>query len=806
MLTNYFKIAFRSVLKFRGYTAINLLGLALGLTAGILIMLYVMDELSFDKFHSKLDRLYRVDTQFISTADDGGHAGSNDSNGWAVGTTLRKDFPEVEAVLYSRNASFMLVSHNGKHMRERSFFVSPEFFQMFSFPLIKGNAEKALVDPYTIVISEALEKKYFGDKDALNQTLVLGDSLQFVVTGVMQNIPQNSHIQADMLISFSTFTTVINPGFDYNGGWGNINIRNYVLLKENVDVEGFKQKAKSIYVERAGEMLKAWGSTANVLFIPVPSLYLHATSNGFGPLGSMDRLLLVSGIAMFVILLACINFINLTTARSVYRAKEVGLRKVVGSTRTGLVRQFLSESFLLTLFSLVIAVALTGLLLPVFNQLLSKNYSLGVMLQPSILLGILALLVIVTFLSGYYPAMMMSGMRPVEVLKGKMQSSSRGVQLRRALVVFQFVISVSLVLGTLVVLDQLQFMQQQELGFAKDEIFVVNAARARSINENGYQTFKDELSSLSVVENVTYTNSLPGNPGWIGQVAYPEGKSGDEAVSVEYMAIDDQYQKTLGLEVVAGRFFSREMPSELDTGLVLNETAVKMFGWSSPEEAVGKVITSPSGYPAGMVLGVVKDYHQFGLQQNIGPMAMDYNPGSSYLYAIRYKAANTKQLITSVEQLWSKHFPGYDFNYFFLDEDFEGQYRSEQRLANVFGLFAIVTITIAIIGLLGLVSFMVAARTKEIGVRKVLGADTMTITRLLSKEFLILVIIANVISFPIAWYFANEWLSGFATRQEVNPLLFVITLIIAVTITLVTISFQTVKAALTDPVKSLRYE
>lgn len=729
-----------------------------------------------------------------------------EANGWAIGTVLRKDFPEVEAVLYSRSSS-LLVTFEGKRIRERIHYMSPEFFEIFSFPLKKGNAQKALLDPYSIVITEDMEKKYFNGQDALNKTLVLGDTMQFVVTGILEKIPSNSHIQLDMLISFSTFTAVINPDFDYNGGWGNINMRNYVLLKEGVDVNAFKTKAKTIYLDRAGADLKEWGIEAFVFFAPVKNLYLTAKNgNGLGPLGSLSRIYLISGIALFVILLACINFINLTTARSVYRAKEVGLRKVVGSTRQGLIRQFLSESFILTLFALLIAIAFTGLLLPLFNSLLTKTYTLSSLFQPEVVLGIVALILVVTLLSGYYPALVMSGMRPAEVLKGKIQTSTRGVQLRRALVVFQFVISVSLVLGTLIVLNQLNFMQRQDLGFAKDEIFVINGARAKSPNPEFYETFKNAIKELTIVEEVSYTNSLPGNPGWQGQVCYQEGKPSDESISVEYMAIDEHYIKTMGLELVAGRGFDRQREAELKEGLILNETAVSMFGWASPEEAIGKKIASPSGSPEGEVIGVVKDYHQFGLQQNIGPMAMDYNPRSSYLYAVRYKAADTQELITALNKLWIKNFPGYDFNYFFLDQDFERQYQTEQRLAKVFGLFALITIIIAVIGLLGLVSFMVASRTKEIGVRKVLGADVIHITAMLSKEFIILVAVANIIAFPIAWYFADQWLSNFANRDALNPLIFVMTMAIALIITLATISLQTIKAALTDPIKSLRYE
>jgi putative ABC transport system permease protein len=803
MLLNYFKIAFRSLLKFKGYATINLLGLALGFSAGILIMIYALDELSYDSFHNKSDRIYRVETTLYTPST--GDSKTMDANGWGVGVTL-KNYPEVEAVLYTRNASSLLINHAGKRIRQQIHFASPEFFSIFSFPLVKGNAEKALTEPYSIVITEAMEKKYFPGQDALNKTLILADTVQCLVTGVMKDIPSNSHIQLDMLLSFSTFP-IFNPGFDYNDGWGNINLRNYVLLKEGSDASSFAAKARNIYHKRAGQMLKEWGVDASVGFAPLNKIYLTTTcGNGMGPVGSIQRVYLVSGIALFVIILACINFINLTTARSVYRAKEVGLRKVVGSTRPALIRQFLSESFVLSVMAFIIAIALTGLMLPLFNQLLAKNYTISVITTLPVITGIVALVVLITFLSGYYPAWMMSGMRPVEVLKGKLHTQSKGVRLRRVLVVFQFAISVSLVLGTFIVLDQLKYMQKQDLGFAKDEIFVVNAARVSSPNPNAHETFKTALRSLTVVDEVTYSNALPGSPGWTGQIAYPEGKTGDDAISVEYMAVDEDYIKTLGLQLIAGREFSREREADQKDGLIINEKAMSMFGWFTPEEAVGKRITSPSGHPAGEVIGVVKDYHQLGLQQGIGPMVMDVNPTFSYLYAVRYKAADTQELIAQLEPLWKKHFPGYDFNYFFLNENFAKQYQAEQRLATVFALFAVITIVIAAIGLLGLVSFIVVSKTKEIGVRKVLGADVLNIASLLSKEFVILVVIANAIAFPLVWYLTTLWLENFANKIDINPLLFLITLLLAVTVTIATISFQTIKAALVDPVQSLRYE
>jgi putative ABC transport system permease protein len=803
MLLNYFKIAFRNLMKYKGFTFINLFGLAMGLTAGILIMVYVLDELSFDNFHEKSARVYRVNTQFLTSESGGG--GYNSTNGWPVGKILEKDFPEVEAVLYARGG-FLLVNQGDKLVREKSYFVSPEFFSMFSFPLLKGNPTKALTEPYSVVISEDMEKKYFPGGDALNKTLVMADTLNVLVTGVMKNIPSNSHIQGDMFLSFATFMA-LEQSFTFEDGWGNINMINYVLLKEGTDTNNFSAKARNIYMERAGELMKNFGVKAYVSLEPFNEIYLYSESgNGMGPLGSIDRVYLLAGIALFVILLACINFINLATARSVYRAKEVGLRKVVGSSRNGLITQFLSESFVLVIISLLLSILLVVLIMPFFNQLIGKNYQLVSLTNFSILIGIVSLVVLIALLAGYYPALILSALKPTEVLKGKMQTSSRGIQLRRALVIFQFVISVGLVSGTWIVVDQLTFMQKQNLGFDKDQIIVLNGGRLHAFSESVKETFKDQISSLAMVEYVSYANALPGRTGWQGQIAYPEGKTGDDAVSVEYISIDENYLATLELELIVGRNFDKQREADIKDGLILNETAVSVFGWTSPEEAIGKRITSPSGTPAGVVIGVVKDYHQEGLQQKIYPITMDYAPEYSYLYTVKFKAANAQDLISLLKEKWEATFAGYDFDYFFLDQNFEKQYQAEKQLASVLTLFAFVTMLIAAIGLLGLVSFMVVARTKEIGVRKVLGADALNITTLLTKEFVVLIVIANVLAFPLIWYFAENWLKLFAFRIALNPLLFAGTMAIALVATLVVVGGQTLHAANANPVKSLRSE
>lgn len=801
MLSNYLKIAVRSLMRFKSYTLINLLGLALGLMSGILIMVFVLDELSFDQFHAKRNRIYRVNTAFFTPGSE--PEGANDTNGWPIGKVLEKDYPEVEAVLYAR-FSGLHINQEDKRFRERSFFASQELFDIFSFELLKGNPGTALKDPYSVVLSESLAAKLFPGQEAFGKTLVMADTLNMLVTGIMKNIPAQSHIKAEMFLSFSTYQALV-PEFNFDEGWGNINMRNYVLLREGTDFESFAAKSKNIYVDRAGEMLKSWGVQAYVLYDALPDIYLRSqTGNGMGPKGSIDRLYLLSGIAFFVIILACINFVNLATARSVFRAKEVGLRKVVGSTRSSLIGQFLSESFVLTALALILALSLVGLILPTFNQLLDKTYELSVLAQGEILIGLLSLLVGIAILAGYYPAWVLSGLRPSQALSGKVQTGKRGAGVRRFLVVLQFFVSVTLVSGTLVVIDQINFMQDQDLGFNREQVLVINSVRVNLENQQPKETFRNQIADLAMVSQVSRTMQVPGTRGWQGQVAYPEGKSGDDAVSVEYMGVDENYVGLLGLELVAGRPFSKDHPDELKNGLILNETAVSVFGWSSPEEAIGKKITSPSGHPEGTVIGVLRDYHHEGLQQKIGPITLDYNPG--YLFAIRYQAADTRVLLSTLEEMWNRSFPGYEFNYFFLDDQFEKQYQAEQRLAKVLGLFSALTVIIAVIGMIGLVSFLVVSKTKEIGVRKVLGASVLSISTLLTREFVTLVLVAGLLASPFTWFLASGWLDTFAYRTNLSPVLFITATATSVIIALVAVSVQTIRAATADPVDSLRYE
>ena len=557
MLQNYLKVALRSILKFKVYSFINLFGLALGLTSSILILVYVLDEISHDKFHANANNIFRVGTD-MTDVNTGALNGSIETNGWPIGDLLKKEFPEVDQVSYIANASNLQVNHDGKRFDERIFYANQEFLNIFTFPLINGNVSTALTKPYSVIITETTKKKYFGENDALGKIMTLADTIPFVVTGVMKNIPQQSHMQFGMLLSFATYESM-NEWFSYDGGWGNLNVRNYITLKQGTDQETFFAKAKDLYMSHIKEEMKRWGMFMYVRFEPLSDIYLRTTrGNGMGPLGSIDRVYIVSGIAFFVVLLACINFINLSTARSTYRAKEVGLRKVSGSSRMSLIKQFLSESFVVSILSFIIALALIGLVIPLFNQLVGKEYTMLALTHPLVILGIVLLLSVITLLAGYYPAWVMSGMRPTDVLKGNLKSSQGGIQLRRVLVVMQFMISASLIICTLVVIDQLDFMQNRDLGFSGHQVLVLDMDRVTDRGGSGtfkkvaHDVFKNELSQFPNIESISFTNAVPGRPGWVGQWAFAEDKPDQGSIGTEYMAIDENYIKLLDSQLLPG--------------------------------------------------------------------------------------------------------------------------------------------------------------------------------------------------------------------------------------------------------------
>lgn len=796
MSLNNFKIASRTLFKSKTHSVINLIGLAMGLTIGGLIILYVSDELSFDNFHKKGERIFKITT---NNDEDG----IMETNAWPVAYKLKTEYPEIESVLYTRKASQSLkVNFEGKKFDHNIHYASEDFFNIFSFELKEGNPATSLDAPFSAVISESMSQNYF-DGNAIGKTLTLRDTLEFQITGVVREIPANSHIQFDMLLSFSTFGKL--SWFSYTEGWGNFNMRNYVLLKEGTDATGIIEKAKNLYTENAGEWMAEMGVTFYTHFIPLNEVYLKSGAyNGFGPSGSESQVRTVALVAIFVLLLACINYINLSTARSLNRAKEVGIKKVNGSSRLSLISQFLLESYLLTFIAFIFALFLMYALLPFFNQLIGRDYQISYFLNSIFLIRIFLLVSIIAFLAGFYPAWIISGFNTLDAIKGKISKNPKGLGLRKSLIIFQFFISAALVLSTFVVLSQLDYMRTQDLGFDKEQVVVLDAINIS--DRSSYQTLKNELQRLPNVESISFANALPGRPGWQGQWAYPDEKS-DDPVDTEYMAIDEGYLSTLGLELIAGSNFDLNKPSELESGLVVNESLVHEMGWTSPQAAIGHEVVSPSSYPSGTIIGVVKDYHGLGLQEEIWPKAMDFNSARFGRYfAIKFSSENTYDLMKELEETWRSTFSDAPFEFFFLDDDFDRQYKEEERLANVLSLFAIVILIISGIGLFGLISFVALSRTKEVGIRKTLGATVSSIVFIFSKEFITLVIFGNLVAIPLVWYFGNRWLEDFAYHTEVQFMIFPLTIFITVLISFLTVSIQTMKTAKMNPVKALRYE
>lgn len=804
MIRNYFTIALRMLNRHRGYSIINIFGLALGLAAGAFALMYAIEESSYDTFHTKRDRVYRVLTTFRSANEP--DESVNNANGWPVGYALAENFPEVEKSLYMRSNAGFSINYKGTYVDEQIRLAGTEFFDMFDFPLLEGDPKTALTKPYSMVLSERMAEKYFSGQDALGKILTANDTIQFTITGIAKNPPEQSHIQFDILVSFATWESPRGNRIREEG-WFNINMLNYVMLKEGADAKAFEAKAKSLYMDKVAQTFKQFGYEAGLVFEPVTKTYLHSeVYNALGPKGRFLDVIILSSIAGLIILLAAINFINLTTARSVDRAKEVGLRKTSGSTQGKLIWQFLSESLFTTMLALLLAFVLIGIALPLLNLYTNKTFTLQDFADWRILLSLVTLWLFVGVFAGFYPAWVLSRFAPIQVLRGTFKTSSRGIALRRTLVVAQFFISVILIAAVFIIGRQVNFMQNQSLGFNKEQVLVVKAGKlAYSIGIEKFPVFKSKLSEQSSVIDVSASNGIPGSNGWRGQVAHPEGKSPEESIDTEYLAVDPDYIKLLDLKIIAGRNFKNDEADRTD-GLLINEATAVAMGWGSAENAIGKRILSESQTPAGLVLGVFKDYHQHGLQEKIQPVVMDLESQYLAYYLVRYQPGETQTVIAAAEAAWKELYPGYEFKYTFLDDAFAQQYQSEEKLNRIFLGFAVVALVIAAIGLFGLSAFMVVHRTKEIGMRKILGAPDHTILSLLVRDFIVWVLIANILAWPVLYWFGRNWIEQFAYRATLGPDIPAITLLISMLVTLVAISFQVFQALRMNPVDSLRSE
>jgi len=784
MLKNHLKHFFRRLSKRPLFASINVLGLALGLASCALIGLYSYKEWTVDRFHERGERIYRVLSEVQSKASE---THTMSTVGRPVPRTIEEQVPEVEKVvqLWTWRPT---IKHEGNYHYEDVHFAGEDFFEVFSFPLLEGDAGVVLSEPNTAVITEGLRQKYFGENNL------------FRITGVAAD-PPPSHIDFDVLVSAKTYEAMASME-----EWFTLDTYCYIQLEKSADAAAAARKIREVSMENKGAMFEEIGYRIEHPIEQVSDIYLHSGHpSGLGEIGDASRLYLLGLIALFILIIAIVNFVNLTTARVGDRSREIGIRKTVGAGRFQLIRQFLSESVGYALIGALIGILLLRAALPMFNELTGESIELGNWLQAGYLLVFFGFVLLIGLLSGLYPALLQSGLRPVDILKSEYREGGWGSWLRRGLVVVQFGIAIALIFSTLTVLRQLNFMQFQELGFEEDRVLILDVRKVpRRELVNNFGTIKEELEDLPGVEIASGAAALPGRGGWGGQVVMPEGRPKDQALNMEVIPSDHDYTGLLGLEIVAGRDFSEDMALDDEETVLLNEAAVRAIGWT-PEEAVGKTL-STAGRQDAQVVGVVKDYHHHGLQSGVQPMLYFVAPYSYYYIALRLSDAQYQERIAAVKDFWKQRFPGYPFDYFFLDEDFNRQYEAEGRLSQIFGLFGFLAIFTSCMGLLGLAVYTAERRTKEIGIRKVLGATVTQIVTLLNKEFLGLVAVAALLGLPVACLLMNRWLSDFAMRVDLPWWLFAVTAGIALLVALLTVSVQSIRAASADPVHSLRDE
>ena len=809
MFNNYFKIGVRNLWRHKSFAAINILGLALGIATCLLIMLYVQNELSYDRFNDKANQIVRV--TFHGKMNGGEIKEATVMP--PVAQTFKKDFPEVLDAVRLRSYGTPRVSYGDKIFREDPIaFVDPNFFQVFTLPFIKGDAITALQQPNAVVVSGSVAKKYFGNSNPIGKVLLFKDNnnTSLTVTGVYKDIPANTHFERfGMLASMATL-----PEAKENT-WMASNFYTYLVLPQGYDYKKLQAKLPQEVDKYIGPQLqqamgvtisqfRQSGNDISFQLQPLTSIHLHSDLTGdMQPSGDIQYVYIFSAVAVFMLLIACINFMNLSTAGASKRAKEVGVRKVMGSVKSQLVRQFMVESLLLTTVALVFAILLMQAALPYFNQLTHLNLSLQLTSNPYILPALILFGLITGFLAGSYPAFFLAAFNPITVLKGKFTSGKKSIGLRSALVVFQFFISISLIIGTIIVYQQLSYIQHKKLGYNKDQVIVVQESYWLGNNE---EAFKQQLLQDPRVKNVSSSGYLPAGPSYGNNfLVYADNHSSQLINTLNYQ-VDYNYIPALGMQVVAGRDFSKSFGAD-STAIIVNETAARAFGWNrndamqhtlSRSNNDGKITTYH-------VIGIVKDFHFKSLHELITPLVMTLGTDNSNII-VKAKTADIAGLLSSMKKDWNALTTQAPFAYSFLDDRFNNMYQSEQNIGLLLGIFAGLTIFVACLGLFALVTFSAEQRTKEIGIRKVLGAQVSGIATLLSREFIKLIGIAFIIASPVVWWVMNKWLQEFAYRIQISWWVFAMAAIAIIIIALFTVSFRAVKAALANPVKSLRTE
>ncbi len=785
MLKNYFKTGIRTLVRHKGFSTLNIMGLAVGLAVCILIFLWVQDELGYDRFHNNADRIFRViEHEELSS----GEILSYSQQGPALAPILKADYPEILESVRFRVWRDRLVRFGDQKFYEKGFaFADPAILTMFTFPLKKGDPASALTDPSSIVISENMARKYFENEDPLGKVLRVDNHTDFIVSGVMENIPSNSHLKFDFLAKFDSIKNFGQPVT----GWDSFYLDTYVLLAETADYREVNQKIKNVISEHSE------GSAFTIDLQPLTRIRLFSNVILTPQVdGDIKYVVIFSLIAVFILLNACINFMNLTTARSGQRAREIGMRKVVGARRKELVHQFFGESLLMAFISLIFAVGLVLVLLPFFNQLSGKDLPLMVLGRPHVILGLLGITLTAGLISGIYPALLLSSFQPVAVLKNAFRSGLRGKAFRRALVIFQFVLTTVLIIGTVVVYRQLNFLRQQNLGYDKDQVMIF---RLPGNLREKIDLLKTTFERIPGVLNTAAASTVPGRRRATLTLENWEGRDSEDRFELGILDVDLGFLSTFELEMAEGRFFSRDFATDERNAVIVNEATIRALGVKDP---IGKWVLGP-----GLkIIGVIKDFNLRTLHHKIAPLVIGMRKSMLNHMFVKIAAENIPQTIASLRSSWNSLIPEYPFDFKFLDEQLEEFYRADQRIGKIINVFAGLALFVACLGLFGLASFVAERRTKEIGIRKVLGASNPAIFHLLARDFIKWILLANLIAAPIATFVMMKYLNLYAYHTKLEPMVFLIPGLLTLLVSFLAISWQAIRAATADPVKSLKYE
>ena len=790
MIHNYLKTALRNIKRHKGFSLINTAGLAIGISCCILILQYIRHEFSFDKFHENSMYIYRV----IQQQEGNIYQGTDIFNSVPaiLAPSVREDFPEDAKVTRVRNYERQ-VRYIDKQFYEKFFlYVEPEFLEMFSFPIIKGDSKTALKEPYTVMITRDMVKKYFGEEDPLNKIININNEQDYRITGILENVPDNSHLKFDFLASFSTLLGTW--GQNQLTSWQNSSVRAYLQLAKNSNPQKFNSQLKKYNTVGFG------GHPASFHLQPLTDLHLGKKIAFDSPgKGDIRYIYLYSAITLFILLIACFNYMNLSIARSFVRGKEIGIRKVVGAKRKSIIFQFLGESLVFSFSSLLLGLIFVIVALPIFNSLTERNIKFDLSTDIIFISCLIGLGIFAGLLSGIYPAMFLSSFNPVKILKGRTDSISKSTSsVRNALIIVQFAISICLIICALVINHQLHYIKNTKLGLDKDSIITIPMTNEKMWER--YNTFKNELSQQANILDIAASKSLPTEIDNTAQIKLG-GQSHGETLRVWLNWIDSNFIDFYKMKIVLGRNFIKDSLQDLQSAYILNETAAKAIGL---ENAVGK--TFGMWRNKGQIIGVVEDFHFAPLHSKIEPLALKLDSNNLKVLSVRINSLDISNTLTFIQKKWKKIFPDFPFVFSFLDERIENMYKAERKLGQSFNYFTLIAILLSCLGLLGLAYYMAEKKTKEIGIRKVLGATVPNILLLLTKEFTKFVFLANIIAWPIAYYIMNKWLQNFAYRIDLSVWIFILSGLAALAVALITVGYQSIKAATANPVDSLRYE